>query len=72
MIIYSRYDCEYPYDLLDDTHLEIAELEDEMGSIQDSASLFEVNVPDFKHIKQCRKELRMLKVKRLACVATLN
>jgi dynein heavy chain len=67
-----RFDCECPYDLLDDTHLEIAELEDEMGSIQDSASLFEVNVPDFKHIKQCRKELRMLKVKQLAFVPTLN
>jgi dynein heavy chain len=41
-----------------------------MGSIQDSASLFEVNVPDFKQIKQCRKELRMLKVKKMAHVAT--
>lgn len=69
---YSRFDCECPYELLDDTHLEISDLENEMGSIQDSASLFEVNVPDFKHIKQCRKELRMLKVKQMAHVYTLN
>jgi dynein heavy chain len=48
--------------------LEIAEFEDEMSHIQDSASLFEVNVPDFKQIKQCRKELRMLKVKQLTLV----
>jgi dynein heavy chain len=55
---------------LDATHLEIAELEGEMSSIQDSASLFEVNVPDFKQIKQCRKELRMLKVKQLIISVT--
>ncbi|XP_021937393.1 dynein beta chain, ciliary isoform X2 [Zootermopsis nevadensis] len=58
---FLRFDCEFPYDLLDDTHLEISEFEDDMNNIQDSASLFEVNVPDFKHLKQCRKELRMLK-----------
>lgn len=34
-----------------------------MKKIQESASLFEVNVPDFKQLKQCRKELRMLKVR---------
>jgi hypothetical protein len=68
IIICTRFDCEYPYDLLDDTHLKIAEFEDEMSNIQDSASLFEVNVPDFKQIKQCRKELLMLKVKQLTLV----
>lgn len=66
--MFTRFDCEFPYDLLDDTHLEISEFEDDMNNIQDSASLFEVNVPDFKHLKQCRKELRMLKVKQLAMV----
>lgn len=42
---------------------EILQLEEEMKNIQESGSLFEVNVPEFKLLKQCRKELRMLKVK---------
>ncbi|XP_068084396.1 dynein beta chain, ciliary [Anabrus simplex] len=58
---FFKYDCKDPYDLLDKTNKEIGTFEDEMAKLQDSASLFEVNVPDFKYIKQCRKELRMLK-----------
>ncbi|XP_049809049.1 dynein beta chain, ciliary [Schistocerca nitens] len=58
---FLRYDCKDPYDLVDKTHLEINKFEEDMQAIQDSASLFEVNVPEFKHVKQCRKELRMLK-----------
>jgi len=50
---------------LDETHLEIVELETEMSNIQDAASLFEVCMTDFKQVRQCRKELRMLKVKQL-------
>lgn len=41
---------------------EMLYLEDEMKGIQESGSLFEVNVPEFKLLKQCRKELKMLKV----------
>ena len=33
-----------------------------MEKIQASASLFEVNMPEFKSLKQSRRELRMLKV----------
>jgi dynein heavy chain len=33
------------------------ELEKEMSSLSESAGLFEVNVPDFKQLKQCRKQL---------------
>ena len=32
-----------------------------MASLLESASLFEVNVPDFKQLKQCRKEIGLLK-----------
>lgn len=32
-----------------------------MNALLESAGLFEVNVPDFKQLKQCRKELRLLK-----------
>uniref|UniRef100_A0A1A9USE8 Dynein heavy chain linker domain-containing protein n=1 Tax=Glossina austeni TaxID=7395 RepID=A0A1A9USE8_GLOAU len=38
----------------------MARVENEMTEIQQSGSLFEVNIPEFKLLKQCRKELRML------------
>ncbi|WAR03796.1 DYHC-like protein [Mya arenaria] len=56
-----KYDCERPYDSLDKFHEEIAVMEKEMRALLESASLFEVNVPDFKQLKQCRKEIKMLK-----------
>jgi len=36
-------------------------MEKEMRQLLESATLFEVNVPDFKQLKQCRKEIKMLK-----------
>ena len=42
-------------------HEEIAGMEKEMRVLLESAGLFEVNVPDFKQLKQCRKEIKMLK-----------
>ena len=32
-----------------------------MAKLLDAAGLFEVNVPDFKQLKQCRKEIKLLK-----------
>ncbi|KAL3316100.1 Dynein heavy chain 9, axonemal [Cichlidogyrus casuarinus] len=55
------YDCEGPYEYLDNYHLEISAMEEEMEAINESAALFEVNVPDYKQLKQCRKELVRLK-----------
>lgn len=51
---------------------EMLYLEDEMKGIQESGSLFEVNVPEFKLLKQCRKELKMLKVNRIPSINNLN
>lgn len=59
---FFRYACERPYLLADRINDDIARLEKEMRDIQGSGSLFEVNVPEFKSLKQCRKELRLLKV----------
>lgn len=59
---FMKYDCSDPYKLMDRVDGDIHRFEKEMRSIQESGSLFEVNVPDFKVLKQCRKELRMLKV----------
>ncbi|KAK2575931.1 hypothetical protein KPH14_007294 [Odynerus spinipes] len=58
---FFKFDCRNPYELLDEAHREIFMLECQMRDIQESASLFEVSVPEFKQLKQCRKELKMLK-----------
>ncbi|CAH1639911.1 unnamed protein product [Spodoptera littoralis] len=58
---FFKYDCEDPYEVMSRVDFELLYLEEEMRSIQESGSLFEVNVPEFKLLKQCRKELRMLK-----------
>ena len=42
--------------------MRLQRLEEEMHHLQDSAVLFEVVIPEFKFMKACRKELRMLKV----------
>lgn len=59
---FFRFDCYKPYLLMDRINDDMYLCEREMGEIQKSGSLFEVNIPEFKVLKQCRKELRMLKV----------
>lgn len=59
---FFKYDCHEPYELLDRISEDIFRLEEDMNAIYDSGSLFEVNVPEFKLLRQCRKELKMLKV----------
>ncbi|NXM72263.1 DYH9 protein, partial [Serilophus lunatus] len=56
-----RFDTEKPYQLLDAKHVEIKQMESAMTSIYESAGLFEVMVPEYKQLKQCRKELCLLK-----------
>ncbi|XP_071954573.1 dynein beta chain, ciliary-like [Antedon mediterranea] len=56
-----RFSFEEPYPALDNCHYEIFEMETQMASLQASASLFEVNVPDYRQLKVCRKEVCMLK-----------
>ena len=58
---FFKYDCTKPYGQLDEADKEICMLERQMRDIQESASLFEVTVPEFKQLRQCRRELRMLK-----------
>lgn len=59
---FFKYSCNEPFELMDRINNDIARLEGVMRDIQSSGSLFEVNVPEFKILKQCRKELKMLKV----------
>ncbi|NXS46386.1 DYH9 protein, partial [Balaeniceps rex] len=56
-----RFDTKKPYQLLDAKHIELKQMESAMSSIYESAGLFEVMVPDYKQLKQCRKELCLLK-----------
>uniref|UniRef100_A0A2I3HRY0 Dynein axonemal heavy chain 9 n=1 Tax=Nomascus leucogenys TaxID=61853 RepID=A0A2I3HRY0_NOMLE len=56
-----RFDSIHPHQMLDARHIEIQQMESAMASISKSASLFEVNVPDYKQLRQCRKEVCQLK-----------
>ncbi|CAL1535637.1 unnamed protein product, partial [Lymnaea stagnalis] len=38
------------------------EMEKEMAEMQESAKIFDVQLPDFKQLKVCRSELRLLKI----------
>jgi dynein heavy chain, axonemal len=59
---FFRYDSVDPYLKLDKANNDIYRLEKEMQNTYESGSLFEVSVPDFKILRQCRRELKMLKV----------
>ena len=52
-----RFDFKEPYPTLDKCHAEIFAMETDMAALQESAGLFEVNVPDYKQLKACRKEV---------------
>ncbi|KAM6469113.1 dynein axonemal heavy chain 9 [Liasis olivaceus] len=56
-----RFDATNPYQMLDASHTELRQMELTMTSIYRSADLFEVSVPDYKQLKQCRKEICILK-----------
>ncbi|XP_073435796.1 dynein axonemal heavy chain 9 isoform X2 [Dendrobates tinctorius] len=56
-----RFDSISPYQTLDLKHMEIKKMEATMESIYESAALFEVGVPDYKQLRQCRKEVCLLK-----------
>ncbi|EPQ13414.1 Dynein heavy chain 9, axonemal [Myotis brandtii] len=56
-----RFDSTDPHQSLDARHMELQEMESAMASISDSASLFEVNVPDYRQLRQCRREICQLK-----------
>ena len=54
-------DSARPYATLDKMYGETSEMEREMKSLQESASLFEVNLPEYKQLKTCKRELKILK-----------
>ncbi|XP_049715503.1 dynein axonemal heavy chain 9 isoform X4 [Elephas maximus indicus] len=56
-----RFDSINPHQTLDAKHIEIQQMESTMASIFESAGLFEVTVPDYKQLRQCRREACQLK-----------
>ena len=50
----GRFDSEHPYQMLDSSHRQIQEKEGVMAALVESASLFEVTVPDYRQLRQCR------------------
>ncbi|XP_066544120.1 dynein axonemal heavy chain 11 [Amia ocellicauda] len=59
--IIFRIDVDDPYKLIDKTNRNVAQLEAEMQKLQDTADLFEVSVPDYKQLKQCRADIILVK-----------
>uniref|UniRef100_A0A668AEI7 Dynein axonemal heavy chain 17 n=1 Tax=Myripristis murdjan TaxID=586833 RepID=A0A668AEI7_9TELE len=56
-----RLDSRNPYQMLDASHRQIQEREAVMASLMESASLFEVTVSDYRQLRQCRREVGLLK-----------
>ncbi|NXJ22597.1 DYH17 protein, partial [Dicrurus megarhynchus] len=50
-----------PYKSLNRQHKSIAAMEKDMADLATSAALFEVSLPEYKQLKTCRRELRLLK-----------
>ncbi|KAM8934084.1 dynein axonemal heavy chain 11-like [Pelodytes ibericus] len=59
--IIFRFDADDPYKNLDKTHKNISRLEAEMKKLQGMADLFEVTVPEYKQLQQCRSDIILLK-----------
>ncbi|XP_059027314.1 dynein axonemal heavy chain 11 [Mustela lutreola] len=55
------FNAENPYTVLDKANQELEALEEEMLQMQESTHLFEVALPEYKQMKQCRKEIKLLK-----------
>ncbi|NXG18699.1 DYH17 protein, partial [Grallaria varia] len=50
-----------PYKSLNRQEKNIAAMERDMAALATSAALFEVSVPEYKQLKMCRREMRLLK-----------
>nr|XP_061808009.1 dynein axonemal heavy chain 9-like isoform X2 [Nerophis lumbriciformis] len=56
-----RSEAKTPHQMLDTFHWQIQKQEEVMASLVESANLFEVNVPEYKQLRQCRREVGLLK-----------
>ena len=58
---FYQFKCRSPYEMLAEANSMIDAMEINMKTLQDSAMLFEVQVPEFNLLQQCRREIKMLK-----------
>ncbi|XP_055614548.1 dynein beta chain, ciliary, partial [Uranotaenia lowii] len=58
---FFKVPCENVYQMCNQVNLELNIMETQMKNLTDSAALFELNPPDDSRLKQCRKEIRMIK-----------
>lgn len=59
--LFFRWICETPYPAIFISHQSIYDKEMEMEDLASKADLFEVNIPEFKALKACRKEIVLVK-----------
>nr|XP_021498287.1 dynein heavy chain 11, axonemal [Meriones unguiculatus] len=55
------FKAEDPYSVLDKANQELETLEEELGQMQACTRLFEVALPEYTQMNQCRREIRLLK-----------
>lgn len=60
-LAFFKVPCENVYQMCNQVNLELNIMETQMKNLCDSAALFELNPPDDNKLRQCRKEIRMVK-----------
>ncbi|CAG9859865.1 unnamed protein product [Phyllotreta striolata] len=50
-----------PYDLLDKVNRQVVFLEEEVALLKEQSDLFELQFPDYKGLRKCRREIRLIK-----------
>ncbi|XP_047526088.1 dynein beta chain, ciliary-like isoform X1 [Pieris napi] len=53
--------CKEPYRQIDKVHKELIDFEDIVSNLKRSCALFDIQPPDEKSLKQCRRELKLIK-----------
>lgn len=54
--------CKEPYRSIDKVHQELLGFEEILEGLKKSCGLFDIQPPDEKNLKQCRRELKLAKV----------
>ncbi|EGD79180.1 outer dynein arm heavy chain beta [Salpingoeca rosetta] len=57
----TRYDAQRVYQQIDNHYREYLEMDAEMSKLAESATLFNVKLPEYKQLRACKRELIMLK-----------
>lgn len=60
-LAFFKVPCKNVYQMCNQVNLELNIMETQMKNLCDSAALFELNPPDDNKLRQCRKEIRMVK-----------